>query len=407
MRAMVSPRPHVVDHRRVHCLLTILAAMTTFYWWVHLACAARRMARAEYVVREGTHPLPSADRTPTIGVLIPARDEAHVIQRCLESVLIQDLPPCEVLVLDDRSTDATGDIVEAIARHDERVRRIGGRELPAGWKGKNWALHQAASVATADWLLFIDADVQLSPQALRQALGVARSHGADMVSWFAQLEMKTFWERSLMPFIADFIVLFSPLHKVNDPHEDHCIANGQFILIRRSTYQEIGGHAAIRDSIVDDVSLARAVKFGGFTMRMVFALDLMQTRMYATFREIWDGWAKNFYPAMQQRPGLAVAAVVYLLFSGVLPCLLLPLAVASAATGGVGWFEGLAVGAAAGIVAYRTVTRWVDTDAYPWPHVLLHPLQALVLSGIIVDSVAQSQGWRRTSWKGRTYEERP
>jgi len=404
---MVSSPAHVVDQRRVRSLLTIASALTTFYWWVHLACAARRMARAEYVVREDSHALPPPGEAPTLSVLIPARNEAHVIQRCLESVLAQDLPPAEVLVLDDRSSDATADIVDAAARHDDRVRRLDGRELPDGWKGKNWALHQAASVATGDWLLFIDADVQLSAQAVRQALGVARVQSADMVSWFAQLEMRTFWERSLMPFIADFIVLFSPLHKVNDPDEDHCIANGQFILIRRSTYQAVGGHEAIRDSIVDDVSLARAVKFGGFSMRMVFALGLMRTRMYATFRDIWDGWAKNFYPAMQQRPGLAVAAVVYLLFSGVLPCLLLPLALATATTGGVGWFEGLTFAAAAGIVAYRTVTRWVDTEAYPWPHVLLHPLQALVLSGIIVDSVTQSRGWRRTRWKGRTYEGRP
>jgi len=391
----------------VRTLLTILAAMTTFYWWVHLACAARRMARAAFVVKEDTHPLPPPAEQPRVSVLIPARDEQRVIQRCLESVLAQDLPPCEVVVVDDRSTDATGDLVEAAARRDERVRRIEGQQLPDGWKGKNWALHQAAEEARGDWLLFIDADVQLAPQALRQAVGVARSESADMVSWFAQLEMKTFWERSLMPFIADFIVLFSPLHKVNDPQQDDCIANGQFILIRRGTYRDVGGHAAVRDSIVDDVSLARAVKFGGHTMRMVFALGLMQTRMYASFGEIWDGWSKNFYAAMQQRPGLAAAAVGYLLFTSLLPCLLLPVAVVSAAGGTVGWMEGLSFAAAAGIVAYRTVTRWVDPDTYPWFHVLLHPLQATVLGGIIVDSVLQSLGWRATRWKGRTYEERP
>lgn len=392
-------------------LATAFCGVATFYWWVHLACAVGRMLRARFLVTEDTFDLPALDELPRVSVLIPARNEERVIQRCLESVLAQDLAPHEVIVLDDRSDDGTGGIVDGMGRADGRLRRIAGQELPPGWKGKNWALHQAsaAAAARADWLLFVDADVQLSGQALRQAIGLARHNGADMVSWFAQLEMRTFWERSLMPFIADFIVLFSPLHKVNDPAEDHCIANGQFILIRRSVYEEVGGHAAIRDTIIDDVSLARAVKFGGFRLHMAFALGLMRTRMYASFGEIWSGWAKNFFPAMQERPGLAVSAVIYLFLSGILPCLLALLAVANIAAGQVGCFEVLALAAVAGILVYRAVTRAVDPGAYPWGHLLLHPLQAAILSGIIIDSVAQGQGLRRTRWKGRSYggDERP
>jgi chlorobactene glucosyltransferase len=387
----------------VRDLLTILCGLTTFYWWVHLAAAIRRMVQRDFLVTVDTHALPPVDEQPTVSVLIPARDEAAAIQRCLESVLAQDHAVAEVIVLDDRSTDGTGDIVDALARSDDRLRRIVGRELPGGWKGKNWALHQAVAEARGEWLLFVDADVQLSDQAVRQALGAARAHGAQMVSWFAQLEMRTFWERQLMPFIADFIVLFSPLHKVNDPAEDHCIANGQFILIRREVYDEVGGHAAIRGTIIDDVGLARAVKFAGFAMHMAFALGLMQTRMYASFGQIWRGWSKNFFPAMQQRPGLAVGAVAYLALTGVVPPLLAVWAVVSAAGGRFGAPELLALSAAAGIVVYRTVTRWVDPGGYGWAHVLLHPLQALVLSGIIVDSVLQSRGNRSTRWKGRTY----
>ncbi len=387
----------------MRALLTILGGSTTFYWWVHLAAAMTRMAKKRFLVTEDTYPLPDREQQPTVSVLIPARDEGDTIQPCVESVLAQDHALAEVIVLDDRSTDGTGDIVDALARTDDRLQRIVGEALPVGWKGKNWALHQAVGQATGEWLLFVDADVQLSGQAVRQALGAAGAHGADMVSWFAQLEMRTFWERQLMPFIADFIVLFSPLHKVNDPAEDHCIANGQFILIRRAVYNEVGGHAAIRDTIIDDVSLARAVKTAGFVMHMAFALGLMQTRMYASFGQIWRGWAKNFFPAMQQRPGLAVAAVGYLLFSGVVPPLLAVWAALSIAGGSLGWAEALALTAAAGIVVYRTVTRWVDPGGYGWAHVLLHPLQALLLSGIIIDSVLQTRGSRSTRWKGRTY----
>ncbi len=384
--------------------LAVFSGLTTFYWWVHLACALARMIRARFVVRPDQYPLPSPGEQPRISVLIPARDEGAVIGRCVAGVLAQDHPIHEVLVLDDGSEDDTAAIVARFANEDARVRRLAGAPLPEGWKGKNWALHQASQQAEGDWLLFIDADVQLAPQAVRQAVGLAADSEADMVSWFAQLEMESFWERTMMPFIADFIVLFSPLDKVNDPDDDHCIANGQFIHIRRATYDQVGGHEAIRGSIIDDVSLARAVKFGGGRLRMAFALGLMRTRMYTDLREIWNGWAKNFYPAMQARPGLALAAVAYLTLTSVWPCVLVPVAVASMALGHLGPAEVLTLTAAAGIIAYRTITRWVDTEAYSWGHVLLHPLQATLLSGIILDSMAQTRGWRRTTWKGRTYE---
>lgn len=383
-------------------LAMLLAGVCTFYWWVHLFAAAGRIFKRQFVVIPDQHPLPSAGEAPTVSVLIPARDEEAVIERCLRGVLGQDHPVHEVIVLDDNSTDRTAEIIDDIAAEHPALRRLTGAELPPGWKGKNHALHQAAAHASGEWLLLVDADVDLQPQALRQALGEARVAGADMLSWFAQLELRTFWERTLMPFIADFIVLFSPLHKVNDPVRDECIGNGQFILIRREVYDKVGGHAAIRDSIIDDVSLARAVKFAGWRYRMVFTLGLMQTRMYSTFREIWNGWAKNFYPAMQRRPGLALAAVIYLLLSGVAPALLLPFGLAGLVSGTVGWFEVLAIAGAAGLLCYRLLTHRVD-PGYPVVYALLHPLQAMVLAGIIIDSAARDAGLRQGSWKDRSY----
>lgn len=384
-------------------LATVLCSLTTFYWWVHLAAAAARLRRGRFLLRPDTHPPTPGQGAPRVSVLIPARDEEETIGACLEGVLAQDAAIHEVLVLDDRSTDATAEVVDAMAAVDPRIRRIPGAELPDGWLGKNHALARAAREASGEWLLFLDADVFLAPQALRQALAEARSEGADMLSWFSSLEMRTFWERSLMPFVADFIVLFSPLHKVNDPADPQCIANGQFILIRRAVYDRTGGHAANRDSIIDDVSLARAVKYGGWRLRMVFAPELMRTRMYATFGAIWRGWAKNMYPAMKYDPAVAAGAVIYLLLSGVLPCLLAPIALASLLVGNVQAFELLALASIAGLVAYRTMIHRVDPDAYPWIYGLLHPLQASVLGGIIVDSVLQDMGLRRTRWKGRTY----
>ncbi len=383
---------------------TAFCALATFYWWVHLAAAALRLRRARFVLGRETHPRTTGKDVPKISVLIPARNEGETLGGCLDGLLVQDHPIHEILVLDDRSEDNTAAIVDGVAERESRVRRLEGGPLPGGWMGKNHALAQAARAATGEWLLFLDADVKLTPQAIGQALGEAEATGADMLSWFASLELRTFWERNLMPFVADFIVLFSPLHRVNDPADPQCIANGQFILIRRTTYDLVGGHAAIRDSVIDDVSLARAVKFGGWPLRMVFAPELMRTRMYSTLGAIWSGWAKNMYPAMQRRPGVAAAAILYLLSTGVLPCLLAPIALASIAVGHWGAFELLSLTAVAGIVAYRALIHRVDPNAYPWVYGLLHPLQAALLGGIIVDSMLQGAGWRRTRWKGRTYD---
>ncbi len=386
-------------------LATGIAGITTFYWWVHLLATAGRALKRRWLLTPDTYP-PAGEGAPTVSVLIPARNEAAAIGDCLRCALGQDHPLHEILVLNDDSTDGTGDIIEEVAAEHTIVKQLHGEPLPEGWMGKSHALHQAAARATGDWLLFIDADVKLSPQALRQALGMATEDGCDMLSWFAQFDLKSFWERSMMPFIADFIVLFSPLDKVNDPSSDHCIANGQFILIRRDVYEKIGGHAAIRASVIDDVSLARAVKFGGWRYRMAFALGLMKTRMYSSLGQIWNGFAKNFYAATKHNPNLGLAAIAYLLLTAIAPALLLPWAVANMASGTVEAFEVLALATAVGMVAYRTLTHRID-PGFPWLHTLLHPLQGALFIGIIIDSMARHRGWRRTTWKDRPVAEEP
>ena len=383
---------------------TLLAGIVTFYWWVHLLATAGRALKRRWLLMPDTYPAPDTEDVPAVSVLIPARDEAATLGDCLRCALDQDHPVHEILVLDDSSTDGTGDIVDEIATDQPIVQHLHGAPLPDGWMGKSHALYQAATRATGEWLLFIDADVKLAPQALRQAIGMARADGCDMLSWFAQFELKSFWERSMMPFIADFIVLFSPLDKVNDPASDHCIANGQFILIRREVYDKVGGHAAIRSSVIDDVSLARAVKFGGWKYRMAFALGLMKTRMYSSLGQIWNGFAKNFYAATKHNPNLGLAAIGYLLLTAIAPALLLPWALANMVAGQLDSFEVLALTAMAGMVAYRTLTHRID-PGFPWLHTLLHPLQGALFIGIIMDSMARHRGWRRTTWKDRTVAE--
>ena len=382
-------------------VLTILAAIPLLHWLARLADLLRRR-RSPYRVRRGQF-LPEGEG-PLVSILIPARDEEHNIGACLHAVLGQDQRNTQVIVLDDRSTDGTANVVDTLAEGDRRLSRLEGVKLPDGWKGKCHALHQAAAAAEGEWLLFVDADVVLDPGALTAALGLARSEKADMVSWFGRLQVVTLWERVLQPFIHDFIVTHSDPMRVNDLARPDCIANGQFILIRTRVYRELGGHEAVRDSIVEDMAFSRLVKGAGYRYRLAEGFSLMTTRMYGSFSEIWNGWTKNFYAGLHGRSDAVAASVFYLLLTGVLPYLLVGLVVGLALSGRL-YPELLAVSVAslAALLLYRLAAIRITTPP-SLLSVMLHPLEALLLSAIILESARRAASGAPVNWKGRPYD---
>ena len=190
---------------------------------------------------------PVPDGTPLISILVPARNEARNIQRCVECLLAQTWPYFELIVLDDRSTDSTPEILQLVSEQDGRLKILHGAELPPGWAGKPYALYQAAQAAHGEWLCFVDADTFAGPQALASVLAKAQETRADLFTIMTGQEVETFWERVVLPLVFTALsVGFSP-RKVNDPRRKDAIANGQFIFIKRSVYQAVGGHAALEE----------------------------------------------------------------------------------------------------------------------------------------------------------------
>ncbi len=381
-------------------ILTILAALPLLHWLARVG-EAWRARSSPFRVRGGQYP-PAAG--PTVSVLNPARDEEANIERCMRPVQAQDPPPLEVLVLDDRSTDRTGAIVDGIVAEDERVRRIEGTPLPEGWKGKCHALQQAAEAARGEWLLMVDADVELAPAALSTAMGAVAEHRADMVSWFATLRTVTLWERILQPFILDFILTHSDPRRVNDLARPDAIANGQFLAVRAAVYRTLGGHAPVKDSIVEDMAYARLVKGRGYRYRLLDGVGVMTTRMYTGWAEIREGWTKNFFAGLHGRRGVVAASVVYLALTGVLPHLVLGAAVTLVGLGQVAPWALAAPCAAVGLqVLYRlAVIR--RTTPLSILSLLLHPVGAIVLAGIILDSARRAATGTPVTWKGREYD---
>jgi cellulose synthase/poly-beta-1,6-N-acetylglucosamine synthase-like glycosyltransferase len=254
---------------------------------------------------------------PTVTVLIPAKDEAAVIERCLTSVLGQQGVSFDVIVADDRSTDGTTDIVQRLARSDSRLKLVRIEQLREGWTGKTNALHQAQQHARGEYLLFVDADTVLEPGCLAGALKRAMETQADLFSMLPALEGGSFWERVIQPFASACLMILFPLKRVNDPRfPREAFANGQFILMRRSAYDQLGGHESVRNKFVEDINLARQVRRAGLNLHVAMGPDVFRVRMYSSLAAIIKGWSRIFYSAVDaQVLGVMYVASFIIIFS--------------------------------------------------------------------------------------------
>jgi chlorobactene glucosyltransferase len=259
-------------------------------------------------------PMPAPLDAPRVAIVVPARNEELNIERCVRSLLAQEYPHVEVVVVDDGSTDGTASIVERIAREDPRVRLIPGEALPAGWVGKPWALHQGVRYAGGEWLLFTDADTIHEAHALASALGYARAHNLDAVSVLTQQIMESPAEWMLLPSIL-YVIGFAvgSLAAINDPKRENALFNGQYILVKRAVYDALGGHEALRGEIAEDLEFARRLKADErFRAQLVTSSGLVHVRMYRSFGALWEGFVKNFGLGSRDNPAFAWAGIMFL-----------------------------------------------------------------------------------------------
>ncbi len=248
---------------------------------------------------------------PRVSVIVPARDEEANIIDCLESLLSQDHTDIEVIVVDDGSSDRTADLVARMSRQDYRVRLVRLGDLPSGWTGKCNAAYQGVvrGHPRGEWLLFTDADTRHESQSISAPLQVALDRKLDFVSLIPHLEACSFWERLMQPTMAALIAIFQRPSRVNDPRLPDIFANGQYILVRRETYDRAGGHAAVAGKVLEDVELARAINAAGGRVFLAMGRDLFSTRMYTNLHSIIEGWAKNFYMILGSRLPRVLIAV--------------------------------------------------------------------------------------------------
>src|SRR6266567_7784811 len=286
----------------------------------------------------------STEKNPVVSVIVPARNEEDCLALCLESLVAQTEIDFEIIVVDDASTDRTAEIARSFSENpgqtasragtdacsstdyvgadalvrprpaglspDDRMMRrvtvISAPPLPENWTGKNNAMYAGAKIAKAKWLLFTDADTVHKPGSLARAVAEAEQHGAALLSYSPEQELRSFWEKAVMPVIFAELATTYPPQAVNDPASPIAAANGQYLLMSREAYDAVGGHTKIAGDLLEDVAMARLVKSSGRKLFFRYGGDAVRTRMYRSFAQLREGWTKNLALLFPSPRGLAL-----------------------------------------------------------------------------------------------------
>ena len=341
---------------------------------------------------------------PLVSVIVPARNEAPNIARCVRSVLDTTYPHLELVVVDDQSTDDTAALARAAIGGDPRGRVIATAPLPTGWFGKPWACTTGAEAARGEILLFADADTTHAPDLVTRAVHALRRRGGGLLSVVGRQELGTFWERLVQPqVLAVLLGRYGGTERVNRSRRVvDKIANGQCLLVDRATYDATGGHGAVRGAVAEDLRLAQHVFARGFPVHLVLGERQLATRMYTSLGELVRGWRKNVYAGGRDamplgRVGRAVFPLLLLLpplmsLAPAVGLLLIPMAGIPAD-----------VARAAVVAQGASLAFWMGAyrrGGVPAAYALLAPVGAAVLLAIVVQAIARG---RRVEWRGREY----
>ena len=372
-------------------LVVLMLGVTTFVFFLNF----RKTARS------GNRP----DDLPFISVMVPARNEEGKIRRCLESLLHQDYPNFEVIVVDDRSTDRSAQIIAQIADEHERLKSLSVKDNRVGWLGKCNALDYASKHAQGEWFAFIDADTYHHSNSLRDAVASANKYQVDLISFMPVQELYSFWEQAIMPVLLGSFLLGDPFNKVNDVKNPRAYAYGQYTLIKSDAYRAIGGHHSVRDQILDDIALARVVKGKGYNITAVDGRPLYRVRMYTDLIDLWRGWSKNLYALIDCNP-IFLGGVLLLLNLG----LVAPYISVAMLT------EMIAKGTQpeTAPIAAMLVFQFVCISAWFWRtslhykglkfwHIFFVPIGTLALSALYLYSAFCVITGIRVTWKDREY----
>lgn len=337
---------------------------------------------------------------PSLSVLVPARNEENNIEQCIRSLLTQTYPDYEIIVLDDDSTDRTAEILAELAVHEPRLKIIAGTELPEGWVGKNWACHQLSEAARGDLLLFVDADTVHNQGTLIQSVSALISEDAQMLTALPRQQVITWGERLIVPILYWSLFCFLPLwiaHRLRLPV--FSVAIGQFMLFRRTAYDQIGGYSGVRIHGTDDLALARQIQSHQLSWRFLDGGEQVSTRMYRSFRQAYAGFSKNLFAAFDYRILPFVFAWLWIGYIFYIPLGVTLLLIIGFGVNLISAFFAV-VSVLLGVILW-----WLVIWRLRFPRYLFLLYPAIVFLGVVIALRSVWLSLRgRSSWKGRTLD---
>ncbi len=377
------------SYRLLHLLLSISSALIWVIALLLLLSGRRfysRLSSFRFTTDEWNN-------MPKLSVLVPACNEAGTIERAMESLFAMNYPNFEIVAVNDRSTDATGEILDRLALRDSRLKALHISLLPAGWLGKNHALHVAAQEAVGEWLLFTDADVVYAPDTLRKAVAYACRRKIDHLVLTPRCETFGFWERLFVNYFGLMFSYWTRLWEVTDPKSRAFVGIGAFNLVRASSYNSFGGHCALPMDVADDLKLGKMIKAHGFKTEILDGGDLFSVRWVVGLSGIIESLMKNSFAGFGFNPFVAVGGALTLLFTTFYPYIALSLPGGTTRMLG---FAGL-LGMLGGARAMRSLAGRSSIYGF------FYPLAALLLTYIIFRSMMQTYKLNGVVWRGTHY----
>lgn len=337
---------------------------------------------------------PAVSGYPLLSVMVPMRNEERNVESLVASLKNSTYPNCEFIVLNDQSTDRTQQMLEAEIESDSRFTLLQGVELPAGWVGKVHACHQLQKAAAGDLLIFVDADINFSPQAFEQSIALMQQKNAKSLSGFPAFEVSPFLSKLLVP-MQHFVVFFHlPLALANyASFPAATAAHGAWMLFDRKTYEEIGGHQSVQNSLVEDVHISREIKKAGHHMLLANISKSVSSIMYETGKEVWEGFLKNSYTGIGRSPVMAVFLTSFYMLFYVFPAVLAVIALFR--------FEPLFLLPYL-LISLQQFYVMIRTRQNPLLAFLI-PLQAAAMIVVLLHAMQKSRNRQAYSWKGRNY----
>lgn len=335
-----------------------------------------------------------------VSILVPARNEAHrILEKSIFSMLEQTYENYELIVLDDRSTDNTREILENLKTNNPKLKIIEGRELDKTWLGKPHALKQAFQRSNGEWILTADADIICAPETLETVIAYAEENNFDALTLIPKQIFGSFWEKLFMPVFGWFCLLAMPLHRVNDPNRKESMGVGNFFMFRREVLEKIGGFDCVKAEVAEDLKLAEILKNKKYKLRIDYA-EFIETRMYSGFREIWSGFTKNLFSGMKFSIAKTVFGSLSILLFGVLP---LFFAIAFLIAGNLALFFPFFAAYFFQVLVFFVVNlKWRGNIFFAF----LAPIGLGLFLAILINSTTKVLTGKGVSWKGRAIYEK-